>query len=288
MGMVLLKYGLKVKRLPLLESNGFGRSPELGLRNIPVKNLPLFWLEVRWMSGQWVWRSLNSEDDTKGKGNILPHGWRTFQERVYFRNPNVVLLELFDASPPEAMVESLTEGQLIPTSEFLGLHIGDAGYRIDPEGDVLTNGSSFVHQGQAYRLWLPQNYAPSVESILHLSDENIKLDIYPKSFKAVFSAGANSAVIQGEMVRVLWMYSIERQTGEGWVDSNTALDAWMNLGGNASSDVARISWERNKLRKHLLDQSVLGVDHLFERYRQNAVWFHRLSLSSSQIAILEE
>ena len=41
---------------------------ELGMRTIPVNNLPLFWLEVRWMSGQWVWRALNSEDDTRGKG----------------------------------------------------------------------------------------------------------------------------------------------------------------------------------------------------------------------------
>ena len=54
------------------------------------------------------------------------------------------------------------------------------------------------------------------------------------------------------------------------------------------SDVARISWERNKLRKLLLDQSVQGVDQLFERYRQNTVWFHRLSLAPLQIAILAE
>ena len=143
MGMVLLKYGLRVKRLPLLESNGFGRSPELGTRTIPVKNLPLFWLEVRWMSGQWVWRALNSEDDTRGKGSVLAHGWRTFQDRVYFRNPNLVLLELFDKSPPEAMVESMTEGVLIPTSEFQGLHVGDAGYRVDPDSNILTNGDFF-------------------------------------------------------------------------------------------------------------------------------------------------
>lgn len=288
MGMVLLKYGLKVKRLPLLESNGFGRSPEFGMRTIPVKNLPLFWLEIRWMSGQWVWRALNSEEETRGKGGVLAHGWRTFQERVYFRSPNLVMLELFDDSPPEAMVESLTENRLIPTNEFQGLHVGDAGYRVEPEGAVLTNGASFVWKGDAYRLWLPQSYSPSVESVLQVDNEDLRLDIYPKSLRAVFSLGVNSASIQGEVVRVLWMYALERRRGEGWVDSGTALEAWIDLGGNKSSDVARISWERNKLRKQLLDQSVLGVDHLFERYRQNTIWFHRLNLNINQIAILDE
>ena len=286
--MILLKYGLKVKRLPLLESNGFGRSPEFGMRSIPVRNLPLFWLEVRWMSGQWVWRAMNSEDETRGKGSVLAHGWRMFQDRVYFRNPNIVLLELFDKTPPQAMVESLTEGTLTPTSEFQGLHVGDAGYRVNLESSILGNGESFVWKGDAYRLWLPQNYAPSIESILQLSHEALRLDIYPKSLKAVFSAGMNSVSIQGELVRVLWMYALEKQQGAGWVDSMTALEAWMNLGGNRSSDAARISWERNKLRKLLLDQSVQGVDQLFERYRQNTVWFHRLSLDPPQISILTE
>ena len=284
--MVLLKYGLRVKRLPLLESNGFGRSPEFAMRSIPIKNLPLFWLEVRWMSGQWVWRALNSQEDTRGRGSLLAHGWRIFQDRVYFRNPNIVLLELFDKSPPEAMVESMTEGTLIPTPEFAGLHVGDAGYRVAPEDAILNNGESFVWKGDAYRLWLPQNYAPSIESVLRLSHEKLKLDIYPKSLRAVFSAGVNSISIQGEVVRVLWMYALEKLESSGWVDSNTALEAWINLGGNSGSDVARISWERNKLRKQLLDQSVQGVDQLFERYRQQTVWFHRLSLDANQISIL--
>ena len=240
------------------------------------------------MSGQWVWRTLNSEEDTRGRGSLLAHGWRTFQDRIYFRKPNILVLELFDKSPPEAMVESLTDETLIPTSEFQGLHIGDAGYRVDPGSPILQNGTSFVWKGEAYRLWLPQNYAPSIESVLRLSNENLRLDIYPKSLRAVFSAGLNSASVQGEMVRVLWMYAVEKQQGTGWVDSNTALEAWITLGGNSSSDVARISWERNKLRKHLLDQSVQGVDQLFERYRQNKMWFHRINLEPKQISILAE
>ncbi len=287
MGMILLKYGLRVKRLPLLESNGFGRSPEFGMRSIPVKNLPLFWLEVRWMSGQWVWRALNSEEDTKGKGGVLPHGWRTFQDRIYFRNPNVVMLELFDQSPPEAMVESLNANKLVPISEFQGLHIGDAGYRVDPEGPVLQNGASFVMHGEAFRLWIPQNYAPSVESTLVLSDEQCRLDIYPKQLKAVFTQGRNSASLQGEVVRVLWVYAQERLESGGWMDSSIALERWIQYGGNPTSDVARISWERNKIRKHLLDQSVLSVDSLFERYRQGTAWSHRLNFEPSQLSILK-
>ncbi len=287
MGMILLKYGVKVKRLPLLESNGFGRSPEFGMRTIPVKNLPLFWLEVRWMSGQWVWRVLNSEDETRGKGALLQHGWRTFQERIYFRNPNIVLLELFDSSPPEAMVEALNAGTLIPTSEFQGLHIGEAGYRIDPEAPVLANGESFVYKSEAYRLWIPQNYAPSVESVLSVSDVDCRLDIYPTLLKATFSSGRNSVTIQGEMVRILWVYAKERLQGEGWLETATALEAWIDLGGNTSSDLARVSWERNKIRKQLLDQSVLGVDQLFERYRQGTLWSHRLKLTAQQIAIVQ-
>ena len=74
----------------------------------------------------------------------------------------------------------------------------------------------------------------------------------------------NSVAIQGELVRVLWMYALEKQQGTGWVDSITALEAWVSLGGNSSSDVARISWERNKLR--LLDQSVQGVDQSTSKY----------------------
>ena len=85
------------------------------------------------------------------------------------------------------------------------------------------------------------------------------------------------------------MYAVEKQQGTGWVDSNTALAAWVELGGNSSSDVARISWERNKASQaNLLDQSVQGVDQLFERYRQHTLWFHRLSLEPNQIFILTE
>jgi len=287
MGMILLKYGLRVKRLPLLESNGFGRSPEFGMRSIPVKNLPLFWLEVRWISGQWAWRALNLEDETRGKGALLPHGWKTFHDRIYFRNPNVVLLELFDDGPPEVMIESLSANTLIPVSEFQGLHIGDAGYRVDRSMPLLSNGDSFVWNGGAYRLWIPQNYAPSIETTVLLSDPLCRLDIYPNLLKATFSLGRNSISLQGELVRMLLVYARERLNGEGWVESTTALDAWVAAGGNANSDVARVSWERNKIRKQLLDQSVLGVDHLFDRFRQGTVWSHRLNLHPKQVSIIE-
>ena len=175
---------------------------------------------------------------------------------------------------------------MIPVSEFQGLHIGDAGYRAEPEGALLHNGASFVMKGEAFRLWLPQNYAPSVESTLMLSDNQCRLDIYPQDLKAIFTQGRNSASLQGEMVRVLWVYAQERLESDGWIDSLTALERWTEYGGNTSSDVARVSWERNKIRKYLLDQSVLSVDSLFERYRQGTVWFHRLSFESKQISIL--
>ena len=52
--------------------------------------------------------------------------------------------------------------------------------------------------GKGPQTLVTQNYAPSIESVLRLSHEKLRLDIYPKSLKAVFSAGLNSASIQGE------------------------------------------------------------------------------------------
>ena len=79
--MVLLKYGLRVKR-SFVGEQWVWKESRIWNENHPKKILPLFWLEVRWMSGQWVWRALNSEDDTRGKGSVLTHGWRAFQVKI--------------------------------------------------------------------------------------------------------------------------------------------------------------------------------------------------------------
>lgn len=285
MGMILLKYGLRTKRLPLLESNGFGRSSELGLRRIPVQGLPLFWLEIRWLNHQWAWRALNAESETKGKGSILQNGWRELVDRIVFQAAIPVQIEIFDKSPPQVLVESLQGGSITSIDEFQGLHVSDLGYRAESDGPLLNNGEVFVLNGTPYRLWIPQSYAPSVDSSFLLSDPHLQLDIYPQDLRAELSIGPRVIQIQGEFVRILWVYAQARLDGEGWLDSFDALSFWVYNGGNAGSEAARVSWERNKLRKVLLEQQAFGVDALFERYRQGTNWHHRLGLSANQIAI---
>ena len=286
MGMILLKYGLRTKRLPVLESNGFGRSQELGLRRIPVKGLPLFWLEIRWLGNQWVWRVLNAENETKGRGPLLSNGWRELTDRIIFQSTTKVQIELFDGSPPGVLVESLQNSTIVPVDEVRGLHVSDLGYRVDLDQPLLQNGEVFVLEGHPYRLWIPQSYAPSIDSSFMVTDSDMTLDIFTSELRAEFSIGQRTVSIQGEFVRVLWVYAQERVDGEGWLDSQEALHLWIAFGGNSNSEAPRVSWERNKLRQALVDQQVFAVDNLFERFRQGVNWHHRLIFESTQITIV--
>lgn len=286
MGSILIKTGLQTKRLFLLDSNGFGRSPELGLGQIKLRMLPLFWLEIRWMNGQWLWRALNGEDSTVGKGTVITMGWRQFIGSIKY--DSFVEIELLQDTPPIILIENITQKKRSPIQEFNGLHVSDLGYHLEVDSPLLQNGEIFVLEGMPYRIWIPQYYVPSRESICAVSTDGYHLDLYAQSLKAVFSWPHHSVELVGEYVRVLILYALERKNSdEGWINTQEAYEVWLELGGNANSPIKRLSWERNKLRASLLENKVSQVDSLFERQRHGTQWSHRFTLNPENITIIE-
>ena len=206
------------------------------LASYSVKGLPLFWLES-WLGNQWVWRVLNAENETKGRGPLLSNGWRELTDRIIFQSATKVQIEWFDGSPPGVLVESLQNSTIVPVDEVRGLHVSDLGYRVDLDQPLLPNGEVFVLEGHPYRLWIPQSYAPSIDSSFMVTDSDMTLDIFTSELRAEFSIGQRTVSIQGESLSVYWCMH-KRVDGEGWLDSQEKLwHLWrLRLVGNLNSE----------------------------------------------------
>lgn len=285
MGAILLKTGTQTRQILLLESNGFGRSPELGAGSIEHTQIPFFWIEIRWLNSMWVWRVLNSDDKTTGKGEIVYFGWRKFEGTI--RLQQFCEIELIDNRPPEVLIENVNSKQRLSASMCTWLCVGDNGYSLGEQEPILQHGQCFVVENVVYRIWLLQSYAPSRESICSISSPTCRLEIRRASLEAVFKDKDVSVIVQGEFVRVLLVYAIDRMETDGWLCAQNAYDEWVNLGGNAQSEPLRISWERNKLRALLLQHGVTEVDRLFDRQRIGATWFHRLCFPAEKITLVD-
>lgn len=282
MGQILIKNSYRTETRYLLESNVLGRDRSLGSNRLPNRHVPLFWVEIRYFQGSWAWRVLNGEAQTRGSGAVLGDGWRKFSHLIRFQE---VVIELLDPSSPKSLIEDLQEGKLIPLEEIDELLVNEDGYFLcEEQTRKLENFEIFVLEDQKpYRLWIPEGIEGSFVRPVSVSDE-LYLDCDLKNLHALFSSKNAEIRCSGEVIRLLTVYAQERKSSEeGWLNNEQVFERWLELGGNSSSELKRMNWERNKLCNQLYQAGLAKTMGLFEKKRVGVTWYHRLNLEPKQI-----
>jgi hypothetical protein len=285
--------------LPLGASTTFGRHWSCdGVLHLSAA--PLYWIEVRWREDHWSWRTLGASERTRGTGAAELAGFRSWaigQGRVRLDGCGcVVELRLVDAAPPGLLLEDLDSRKRISEGAL------ERYLEVWPDGQIwplgaepgtdppLTDGSVFVRRDRAYRLHRPGRLRDTVAALLDAGDRELWLTLDLDTLQARFAAGEREALVTGECVRVLAVYAIARRDdadggGGGWIAAPAAHDAWIALGGRATSPIDRLAWERGKLRTRLAAQRMGGLEGLFETRRGAGTTEVRLAVPAANIEI---
>ena len=262
--------------VPLAVSTLVGRHWGCGVR-LGDPGVPLYWLEIRWLDGVWGWRALGAEERTRGTGSALAAGWRQLavagprQGRV--RLSADVWVELVEAGPPRPHLVDLQAGSTLDeaaTAEWVELR-ADLVLPLDAEGDAshaLPDGTVLAREGRAVRVHAPAGIVATMTATLDLARGRVFVDIDSAARKAVLTGDDGGAVtVRGECVRVLEVYRSARRDDVprgGWLSAQDALAGYVALGGAEDTALARMSWERCRLRSLLSQAGVANVSALFE------------------------
>lgn len=275
---LLLRTPTGARAVPLTASTLVGRH-WASVARVEDPRVPLLWLELRWFGTRWGWRALGAGDRTRGKGAALTDGWRHLAADSPVRLDDVVSVELVAESAPVPMLVDPDTGALAPPEVLERLvEVRDA--RMIPlaaEGDtsrVFPDGALLVDEAKRpWRVCLPDAPAPTEQARLHLA-RPYDLFLDEDSARVTFMQGDASVVVTGECARVLAVF-VEAHRADvprgGWLTPAEAWDAWVVRGGNPASPVARLSWERAKLRQALARQGVSGLETLFQVERDPQV-----------------
>jgi hypothetical protein len=229
--------------------------------------MPLYWVEIRWEQGGWRFRCLSGEGRTRAKGPR--RGEWTCLKAASGQGSRVTIedvgqFELVDDREPVPMLVDCETGV-----RHIGPEIRDVIYA---HGEVAEGGK--LHwNGRLYRM---EGIGPLVVAqvgeidIAH-PDCHIHVDV--DTLTAQISQGHAQVMIEGEPVRTLAVYVAARLSGQedGWLNSEDAYAAWVYLGGSETSPIARIGWERGKLRRGLSIQEVDNSKRLFSVRRRASV-----------------
>ncbi len=275
---LLLRTPTGARAIPLAASTLVGRH-WASLARVDDPRVPLLWLELRWFGTRWGWRALGASDRTRGKGAALADGWRHFAVDSPVRLDDLVSVELVAESAPVPMLVDSGTGALA-SPEVLERLVELRDSRLLPlaaEGDAtraLLDGALLVDEsGRPWRVCLPDAPAATEQARLHLG-RPYDLFLDEDAARVTFIQGDASVVVNAECARVLAVFAEARRADlprGGWFTPAEAWDAWVVRGGNPDSPVARLSWERAKLRQALARQGVSGLDSLFEVERDPQV-----------------
>ena len=265
--------------VPLAGSSLVGRGAACLVR-IDDPAVPTHWLELRWIEGGWRWRTLAAAARTRGVGMLHDEGWRglpvTTEGRPQrIRLDDVASVSLVEGGPPAPFaldLGSLTtlEGEAL--CEVVEVR-DDVVLPLDAEGDparALADGAVVVHAGRPWRLHLAGAPDPTRVVRIDLARPGVTVEIDPETLRATFYQGEVDVSMNGEHVRVLAAYARARREDTprgGWLSPEAAWEQWRALGGNPTSPVARLGWDRGRCRAHLARVGVAGVEHLFETRR---------------------
>ena len=268
----------------LLESNIIGRSNTLGPAKIDIKTLPEFWLEIRYFTNQWYWRALEGKDKTKGSGKFVAPNWRQFSAPIKFGQ--ILTLTLIDDQAPKPLWENLKSHQRGLLETLQGCVPHESGFTVQSMGAPLRNGDVFVLQNNTYKAWIPVGIDNTLDENISVNNlEHIDIDL-ERLVINITGKDDNGIVYQGEGARILAAYlmALREQSGQ-WVRNDDVYPYWIELGGNQSSKVERINWERNKLCRTLFKLGLMGTQDMFEKARQGKSWYMRLNIPLEKITI---
>jgi hypothetical protein len=290
-----LQHGSTTRDVLLAPSSLVGRHWAC-VGRLPVAGVPLYWLEVRWLGEGWGWRELTPRAQTRGAGEALADGWRSFVAGVSVRWSDDVRVELVDGGPPGPACVAL-DGETTPLDVLAGDSLADL-LEITPEGarplgdDTfparwLDDGAVFVAAlpGEPARAWRwLRGDAPLVTARdgFTVTHPDVTLDLQRSPLAATFTLRRQSATIRGETARMLTVYALARHE-EAWDDggfltASEAITRWEALGGSLGGPAQRAAWERGRLRTQLSAQGVRGLGELFERGRRAGEPTFRLAM----------
>jgi hypothetical protein len=291
MGTLLVTDGADSRVLPLAPSTLVGRSWSC-LARVAHPACPLYWLEVRWIAGAWAWRALAASARTRGAGAFVREEWRALTS-AFGRGARVTLddacsVELVDDAPPRPFAVDALTGEPLPDAELHALAEvrPDGIWPLEGQGrpgEALSDGHTFLAPGsdppRVLRVHVPGVLAHTAETRLDLARPGVIVEIDADLSRATFLQGATSVEVEGECVRVLAVYARARATDlpmGGWLRPAEAWDGWVALGGNPTSPVRRVEWERARLRGKLARAGVGSVEALFEVRREGDTMRTRL------------
>lgn len=196
---------------------------------------------------------------------------RTF---LRYQNTGAVLSE----EAAMTLIESI-DGQIYPSGQY------ETATHMLP----LKTGATFIHNGEACTLFVPNLEEDTAIPRLNLAHSDLRLEIDSQNLCAIFSSGEAETEIHGESIRALLAYasvrSLEHYPEGGWLNSDEVFSKWLELGGNKTSSKERLGWERGKIRTLLSGKGTVGTKHLFELKRKANAAEVRLNILAKNITI---
>ncbi len=288
MGILLMTFGSKKRRLLLSSSNLIGRHWRCDT-SVFDKRVPLYWVEIRWFDSYWAWRPLSSVEQTRGSGARMENGWRKWNKGKISLGDSVSL-ELTDDAPPTICFENLETKERKTILDMNGrvqvrnnlIFYCDDEYVLPHE-----DGSVIEVEGVSYRVHIPTQWISSNHIELDIAHHKVHLDIEMESLKATFTQGKVDCQIYGEPVRLLCAYAqLKQKDSEKFFSSEEIFEQWCVLGGTNTSPLERMNWERAKIKNLLSVKQVSNVEHLFLRKKDKRKWLFRLGIHAGNISIL--
>ena len=140
--------------------------------------------------------------------------------------------------------------------------------------------------GKLWRVYRSTELPDTASQSLALHEAT--LDVDPEALRATFTFREREVTVEGEAVRILWVFAEVRVAGSedgGWMSAAETFAAWQEAGGNPGSSQKRMSWERGKLRTELRRQGVHGASGLFVKKGSGPKTLLRLDLLPERIHI---
>jgi hypothetical protein len=227
----------------------------------------------------------------------MADGWRMFEIRDGHRTrirliQTGVQIEIVEGGVPRPFAwdvlanEPLDDNALTEVAEIRGNNL----IPLSAEGDesqALRDGQCWLHVDtngtRTLRAHIPEFLKQTVSPRINLARSGLKIDIDLHNLQAIFSQQEAHAIVRGECVRVLAIFALARENGEGWLDASEAWARWTELGGTRDTSIERMSWERGKLRTQLARQRVTGLETMFTRRKIGAFVELRLTMDPSCI-----
>lgn len=299
MAVVRLSTGMDVALVPASASTRVGRHWSNDLR-LSDPAAPLHWLELRWRGDHWAWRTLSARSRTRGTGKLEDEEWRSWAggRGVARLDGAATSIEfaLVDGSPPAPFIEDFATGARLSSESsqrILEIWKDGRAWPLGSEPDQqrsMRDGEVFVHHGVPHRYHGGCALASTQPNEFDCSGSDVTLDIDLGTRSAVWGWSPGEVRISGACVVVLATYALARleaaeSEAGGWLDTESARARWIALGGNSESPMARLGWERGKLRSRLSAAGAAGLERLFEWQRSEGVTRVRLVLSAHQLRV---